>query len=258
MLIRNCRKLLWGKQSRDPFFSRQVCLSNREEWQEQHVSGKFFFFVFIWTVCAVELWLVGRHWKSKYKASWKECFLEVLKLLLNAISWSVQSISEWQNENWACNDIPHHLTWRIKVAILSQKKTANLSLFVKFQMVDKLSECRKLIRKWNVIFLVQWNLTRPEDKFYIVFFLLSLPLFSSLDQLNVNMDPWSSITRGDVNQETSMNNHLICSSCCGRSQDTPISLPIHIPQLVKSLLLNITQRLRKGTLSGWTSPYWLF
>ena len=103
---------------------------------------------------------------------------------------------------------------------------------------------------------VKPNLSRGQILY--CFFLLSLPLFSSLDWLNVNMDPWSNITRGDVNQETSMNNHLICSSCCGRSQDTPISLPIHIPQLVKSLLLNITQRLRKGTLSGWTSPYWLF
>lgn len=171
----------------------------------------------------------------KTKASWKECcFLEVLADAIAPHIFrdadAVQRISEWQNENWACNDIPHHPTRWIKVAILLQKKTANLSLFVKFQLVDKLSECRKLIRKWNVIFLVEWNLTCPEDKFYIGFW-LSLPPFSSLDRLNVNMDPWSSITRGDVDQETSMNNHLF-SSCCGRSQGTPISLPIHRRTLI--------------------------
>lgn len=108
---------------------------------------------------------------------------------------------------------------------IAKENSKSLSV-CKVPMVDKLSECRKLIRKWNAIFLVEWNLTRPEDKFYIGFW-LSLPPFSSLDRLNVNMDPWSSITRGDVDQKTSMNNHLF-SSCCGRSQGTPISLPIHI------------------------------
>lgn len=135
MLIRNWRKLLWRKRSRDPFFSRQVCLSNREEWQERHVKLKDLFFCFHLTSLCIRVVACWQRLKiqvqMKTKASWKECFLEVLA---DAIAPHIFRDADAVQRIIEPAMIYHiHPTWQIKVAILLQKKTANLSLFVKFQ-----------------------------------------------------------------------------------------------------------------------------
>ena len=99
--------------------------------------------------CSCRLFNCHERWKKCFCSScwYLVCFSEVLTLLNAWSKWpkqllmgscdlfftdadAVQSISSWQNENWACSD-SFFMSFRkqTKMTILLQKKSANLSLF---------------------------------------------------------------------------------------------------------------------------------
>ena len=100
---------------------------------------------------SVFIWLVfSKCWHHKHYILIRTA--DAITLHIFAEADAVQSISGWQNENWACSDF-FHPRWWTKIMILSPKKAANLSVFSKsFKWMTRWSESRKLVRNFKNLF----------------------------------------------------------------------------------------------------------
>ena len=110
------------------------------------------------------IWLVfPKCWHHKHHILIKT--VDAITLLIFAEADAGQSISGWQNENWACNDF-FHPRWWTKIMILSPKKAANLCVFSKSsKWMTRWSETRELLRNVKNIFFsggVQLNSSNKQ------------------------------------------------------------------------------------------------